>query len=100
MPSSKNYKRNYKQENAYKSTPAQIHARVLRNKARRDGIRVGLVSIGDGKNIDHILPLSKGGTNDPKNLRVVSQSENDSFRRDSKGRLVSQTSKREQQKGR
>ena len=95
MPSSKNYKRDYKQENKYKSTPEQIHRRVLRNKARRQPLREGLVHKGDNKQVDHTIPLDKGGGNAKSNLRIVNSSENESFRRDSKGNLVSQTSKKE-----
>lgn len=100
MPSSPNYKRNYKQENKYKSTPEQIHARVLRNKARRELLKEGKVHIGDGKEVDHIRPLSKGGSGNASNLRVVSASRNDSFKRNSKGGLVSQTSTKERNSGR
>lgn len=95
MPSSKNYKRDYQQENKYKSTPEQIHKRVLRNKARRQALAKGLVHKGDNKEVDHVKPLSKGGSNSPTNLRIVSASANDSFRRNSSGGLVSQTSRRE-----
>lgn len=95
MPSSKNYKRDYQQENVYKSTPEQIHARVLRNKARREALAAGIVHKGDGKEVDHIKPLSKGGSNARSNQRVVSASTNDSFRRNSSGALVSQVSKKE-----
>lgn len=98
MPSSPGYKRNYKQENIYKSTPEQIHARVLRNKARREAMAAGVVHKGDGKEVDHIKPLSKGGSGARSNLRVVTAAANDSFRRNSKGALVSQTSKRERRK--
>jgi len=38
--------------------------------------KAGLVKKGDGKHIDHIKPLSKGGTNGRKNLRVVSAKTN------------------------
>lgn len=95
MPSSPNYKRNYKQENKYKSTPEQIHKRVERNKARAAMEKAGKVHKGDGKEVDHTKPLSKGGSNNASNLRVVSASSNDSFSRNSKGGLVNQTSKRE-----
>lgn len=99
MPSSKNYVRDYKQENKYKSTPEQIHRRVLRNKARRELLKQGKVHIGDGKEVDHIKPLDTGGSNSRSNLRVTSRAANDSFKRNSKGGLVSQTSDRER-KGR
>lgn len=98
MPSSPNYKRDYKQENKYKSSPDQIHKRVLRNKARADAEAKGLVHKGDGKQVDHKVPLSKGGSNASSNLRVVSHSSNESFRRNSKGAMVSQTSKKEKRK--
>lgn len=100
MPSSPNYKRNYKQENKYKSTPEQIHARVLRNKARRELMAEGKVHKGDGKEVDHTKPLSTGGSNSRSNLRVVSASTNDSFKRNSKGALVSQVSTKERKGGR
>ncbi len=99
MPSSPNYKRDYKQEDKYKETPAQIHARVLRNKARRELLKEGKVHIGDGKEVDHIRPLSKGGSGARSNLRVVSASTNDSFKRNSKGALVSQVSTKERKRG-
>ncbi len=99
MPSSKNYVRDYKQENKYKSTPEQIHARVLRNKARREMLKKGLVHKGDSKQVDHITPLSRGGSGGSDNLRIVSHSRNESFRRNAKGALVSQTSKKEKRRG-
>jgi 5-methylcytosine-specific restriction endonuclease McrA len=100
MPSSKGYKRDYQQENKYKAQPEQIKARVARNKARQQALASGAVHKGDNKEVDHKVPLSKGGSNAKSNLRVVSASSNDSFKRNSKGALVSQTSKRESRKGR
>lgn len=95
MPSSPSYKRNYQQENKYKSSPDQIHKRVLRNKVRADALDAGVVHKGDNKQIDHKTPLSKGGSNAASNLRVVDHSKNESFRRTSTGALASQTSKKE-----
>lgn len=44
--------------------------------------KAGLVHKGDGKAVDHIKPLSKGGAaTDRKNLRVVPERINDSFSR-------------------
>ena len=75
--------RDYKKENKYKAKPEQIKMRVARNKARREAIREGRVSVGDGKELDHIRPLSKGGTNAKSNLRVTTKSKNSSFSRNS-----------------
>ena len=50
--------------------------RAARNKARRQAIKMGLVKKGDGMEIDHIMPLSLGGSNDPKNWQVLTRSEN------------------------
>ncbi len=61
-------------------------------------MKKGVVKKGDGKDVDHKVPLSKGGTNDPKNLRAVPASKNRSFSRNKDGSLKSQTSKREQRR--
>jgi len=44
----------------------------MRNKARR---KKGLEK-GDDREVDHILPLKRGGSNGDKNLRVVSRETN------------------------
>lgn len=75
--------RDYKKENKYKAKPEQIKMRVARNKARREAIREGKVAVGDGKELDHIRPLSKGGTNAKSNIRITTKSKNSSFSRNS-----------------
>jgi 5-methylcytosine-specific restriction endonuclease McrA len=92
--------RDYQRENLYKAQPAQIKARVERNRARRMMLKAGKVHKGDGLEVDHIKPISKGGKTTNSNLRVVSASANDSFKRNSKHQLVSQTSTREARRGR
>ena len=65
-------KRDYRHEyDSYHGTPEQRRLRGLRNKARRLLVKQGKVKKGDGMHVDHIKPLSKGGTNGKKNLRVV-----------------------------
>lgn len=88
--------RNYKQEyEKYQGTPEQLHNRALRNKARRQLMREGKVSKGDGMDVDHKVPLSKGGAATTGNLQVVPKSANRSFARTPSGSVKSQRSKRE-----
>jgi hypothetical protein len=56
---------------------------VLRNKARRQAIKDGKAKVGDGTSVEHKKPLSKGGTNDKGNLKIVSFEDNSSFDRNS-----------------
>ena len=77
-----NKPRPYERENElYKSKPEQIKKRVARNKARRMLEAEGKVHKGDGKDVDHKQPLSKGGATTRSNLRIKSASANRSFER-------------------
>jgi len=80
--------RNYKSEyEKYQGTPEQIRNRAKRNKARRELMQEGRVAKGDGMDVDHKTPLSKGGSTSKGNLRVQSKSANRSFPRTSKGAI-------------
>ena len=46
-------------------------------------MKAGKVSKGDGKDVDHAKPLSKGGSNNISNLRVKTKGANRSFKRNS-----------------
>jgi hypothetical protein len=95
MPYMTNGKRDYKKEVArYTSKPEVVKKRVEQNKARRMMEKAGKVKKGDGKDVDHKTPLSKGGRTTPGNLRVVSRSTNRSFSRNRDGSLLNQISKR------
>ena len=99
MPYMKNGKRDYKRENAlYNSKPEQRKNRSERSVARVQSNKAGTTHKGDGRDIDHIKPLSKGGTNAKSNQRVVSEARNRSFSRNSDGSMKSQTSRRERKK--
>lgn len=95
----RNGKRDYKTEYAkYHSRDEQIANRSARTTARRKANEEGITSKGDGKDLDHRKPLSKGGSNGKSNLRVTSASSNRSFARNADGSLKSQVSKRERKK--
>ena len=82
------YKRDYKQEYApYDGTEAVKKKRAQRNKARRMLEREGVVHKGDGMDVDHKQPLSKGGTTTRSNLKAVPASKNRSYKRTSKGAI-------------
>jgi hypothetical protein len=81
-------KRNYAQEYAnYDGTEAVKKKRAQRNKARRMLEREGVVHKGDGMDVDHKKPLSKGGTTTRSNLKAVPASKNRSYKRTSKGAI-------------
>ena len=69
--------RDYKKEYAnYHAKPAQKKNRALRNHARAAMVkRLGRAAL-EGKDVDHKVPLSKGGSNKPSNWRVRSISKN------------------------
>ena len=74
------YKKEYEQ---YQGKPEQIKKRAKRNSARAELMKEGRVSKGDGQDVDHIKPLSKGGSSSKSNLKVKSASANRSFSRNS-----------------
>ena len=78
MPSSPNYKRNYKQE-ANTESPLRKKKRNMRNKSRRMSIKAGLVKRNDGKDVHH----KDGNAMNTKrsNLSVKTASKNRSFPR-------------------
>ena len=88
MPYMTNGKRDYKKENAkYNSKPEEKKKRAARNQARVEAIKAGRVKKGDGKDVDHKKPLSKGGSNHKSNTRVRSASANRSFARNKDGSM-------------
>jgi hypothetical protein len=64
----------------YNKRPSVQKKRVANNKARREGIREGRVKVGDGKHIDHKVPLDAGGSTKKSNTRVVSAKANKAWR--------------------
>ena len=74
--------RNYRNEyQSYQGKPEQIANRAKRNAARAAMEKKGVVSKGDGKDVDHKTPIAKGGGNEKGNLRAVPKSANRSFAR-------------------
>ena len=90
----RNYKREYE---TYQGTEEQKKKRAMRNNVRRKALREGKVHKGDGMDVAHVKAFDKGGSN-KDGVTVQSKSANRSFKRDSKGNLVSETSKKERKK--
>ena len=86
------YKKEYQQQ---KARGAEHERRMERQRARRKLDKEGVPR--KGKDVSHKKALSKGGKN-KDGIKVVSKSKNRSFKRNSAGKLVSETSKRERKK--
>lgn len=80
----RNYANEYK---SYQGTPEQIKKRTMRNAARSEMEKKGVVSKGDGRDVDHKTPMAKGGGNGNGNLRAVPKSQNRSFARTKSARM-------------
>lgn len=81
MPQSPERKAAY--DKAYEARPEQKKKRAMRNAARRELMKEGVVHKGDGKDVDHKKMLKNGGSNARSNLRVVSEKKNRGWRRGS-----------------
>lgn len=94
MPSSPGYKRNYSQE--YKTAKARGEIgtgsdsdNAKRHRLRRMALKRGMVK--KGQDLDHKVPLSKGGSNTLKNARATSPHANRGFPRNHDGSMKSNT---------
>lgn len=72
----------------YHASPEAKKDRAARNRARAKAMKEGKVKKGDKKELDHMDPLSKGGSRSVKNTRVVSRKTNRSYKRDAKNRPI------------
>jgi hypothetical protein len=85
MPSSPGYKRNYLQERKTAKARGETDDNAARKQARRDMEKAGKVKPFDGKDVDHVKMLAKGGSAGAGNLRVVSTAKNRSRNGHKKG---------------
>ncbi len=96
------YKKEYQQQLARDELDRRMErqrARRAIDKKHRDDPRDKdrTAEIREGKDVAHIRALDKGGSN-RDGVRIESVAKNRSFRRDSKGNLVSETSKKERKR--
>ena len=61
-----------------------VEEQSARKQARRVAIREGRAKVGDGKDVDHVVPLARGGSVDGK-TRVVTQETNRGWRKGKSG---------------
>jgi hypothetical protein len=90
MPSSDNYERNYQKEYDSQKERGENGTGSDSGSAKRHKLRRLLVKakkVREGQDVDHIKPLSKGGSNAPSNGRAVSPSKNRSFKRNADGSM-------------
>lgn len=80
------YKKEYQQQKArgeQETRNARERARYAIDKTGADKNGNGKADRREGKDIDHVVPLSKGGTNSKSNLKIKSASANRSYSRNS-----------------
>lgn len=90
MPSSPGYHRNYAQEDKTahargESGTGHNSGSAERHRLRRKALKLGLVK--PGQDLDHIKPLSKGGSNTLANARARSVHMNRGFPRNHDGSM-------------
>ena len=83
-----NGRRDYKKEDKWDAEhKGRKEQRAERMAARRAAVASGVISKHSPKQIDHIKPLSKGGSNKPSNTRAISAHSNESYRRNKDGSI-------------
>ena len=99
-----NKPRPYAKEYQQQKARGEHERRMERQKARRamdkdgkDANGNGKADKREGKDVAHRKALDKGGSN-KDGVYITTAAKNRSFRRDSKGNLVSETSKKERKK--
>lgn len=70
-------------QKAYNARPAEVAKRVKNNAARREAIRDGKASVGDGKDVAHKKSLENGGGNGKGNTVVQDRATNRAWRKGS-----------------
>jgi hypothetical protein len=104
MPYKNPEDRNFKREYELQVKRGAIDDKLERQRARRaidkkgkDANGNGKADAREGKDVAHRKALDKGGSN-KDGVYIAPRSKNRSFKRDSKGNLVHETSKRERKK--
>ena len=85
MPYMTNGVRSYKKQQKYDGKPSVIADRAQRNAARAK-LKASGVDVA-GKDVAHKVALSKGGSNEVRNLSVQAKAKNRSFKRDKNGAM-------------
>lgn len=92
MPSSSKYVRDYAREKVTSDARGEKPKRAARNRARRVAIKAGMIKPGSKMDIDHKVPLGKGGApTSLSNLRALSPKANRGFPRNSDGSMKKQS---------
>ena len=94
------YKKEYEQQKArgeHERRMERQRGRRALDKKGKDLNGNGKADMREGKDVAHVKALDKGGSN-KNGVRIQSASKNRSFKRDSKGNLVSEVSKKERKK--
>ena len=94
------YEKEYQQQLTRGESDRRMERQLARakiDKTMPDGNGNGKADAREGKDVAHVKALDKGGAN-KNGLRIQTVTKNRSFKRDSKGNLVGEVSKKERKK--
>lgn len=65
----------------YNDQPEMRRRNMLQKRAWRAAVKAGKIRPGDGKSVEHVRALDKGGGNEPGNIKIVPLKKNQGWRK-------------------
>ena len=69
-----------KKKREYNDKPEMRRRNMLQKRAWRQAVKEGRIHPGDGKSVEHVRSLDKGGGNSKSNIKIISLKKNKGWR--------------------